>query len=84
MCNNLKTTFPEINRKLANEEDVALSSFFTSENFHILSQEEINDLHTEEEIDNTNLVDSMCEEYDILSKPNLPPFPCPEGYGRMQ
>jgi DNA polymerase-3 subunit alpha len=20
----------------------------------------------------------MCEEYDILSKPNLPPFPCPE------
>jgi len=80
LCNNLKTTFPEINRKLANEEDVALSSFFTSENFHILSQEEINDLHTEEEIDNTNLVDSMCEEYDILSKPNLPPFPCPEGY----
>ena len=80
LCNNLKTTFPEINRKLNNSEEVGLEAFFTSDNFHILSQEEINDLHTEEEIDNTNLVDSMCEEYNILSKPNLPPFPCPEGY----
>lgn len=80
LCNNLKTTFPEINRKLNNNEDIGLSAFFSSDNFHILSQEEINALHTEEEIDNTNLVDSMCEEYNILSKPNLPPFACPDGY----
>ena len=80
LCNNLKTTFPEINRKLSNNEDIGLSAFFSSDNFHILSQEEINHLHTEQEIENTNLVDSMCEEYNILSKPNLPPFECPEGY----
>ena len=80
LCNNIKTTFPEINRKLSVDESVPMGCFFTSDNFHILSQEEIRELHTEEEIDNTNLVDSMCEEYDILSKPNLPPFPCPEGY----
>lgn len=80
LCNNLKTTFPEINRKLNNNEDIGLSAFFSSDNFHILSQEEINQLHTEEEIENTNLVDSMCEEYNILSKPNLPPFACPDGY----
>jgi DNA polymerase III subunit alpha len=80
LCNNLKTTFPEVNRKLINNEEVGLEAFFTSDNFHILSQEEINALHTDEEIENTNLVDSMCEEYNILSKPNLPPFPCPEGY----
>lgn len=80
LCNNLKTTFPEINRKLNNNEDIGLGAFFSSDNFHILSQEEINALHTEEEIDNTNLVDSMCEEYNILSKPNLPPFACPNGY----
>ena len=80
LCNNLKTTFPEINRKLNNNEDIGLGAFFSSDNFHILSQEEINALHTEEEIDNTNLVDSMCEEYNILSKPNLPPFACPDGY----
>jgi DNA polymerase-3 subunit alpha len=80
LCNNLKTTFPEINRKLNNNEEIGLSAFFHSENFHILSQEEIHTLHTQEEINNTNIVDDMCEEYDILSKPNLPPFDCPDGY----
>lgn len=80
LCNNLKTTFPDINKKIANNQEVPLSAFFMSENFHILSREEISDLHTEEEIENTNYVDSLCTEYDILSKPNLPPFKCPENY----
>jgi len=80
LCNNIKTTFPEISRKISNGEDVPLSCFFTSDNFHILSQEEINSLHTEEEIENTNLVADMCEEYNILSNPNLPPFECPDSY----
>ena len=77
LCNNLKTTLPEISRKISNGEEVPLSCFFTSDNFHILSQEEMRGLHTEEEIDNTNFVESLCEEYNILSKPLLPPFPCP-------
>ena len=59
LCNNLKTTFTEINRKLSLDEDVPMKCFFTSDNYHILSQEEIQELHTEEEIENTNLVDSM-------------------------
>lgn len=80
LCNNLKTTFPEISRKISNDEDVPLGCFFTSDNFHILSQEEISSLHSEEEISNTILVSDMCEEYDILSKPNLPPFDCPKDY----
>jgi DNA polymerase-3 subunit alpha len=79
LCNNLKTTLPEISRKISNNEEVPLSCFFTSDNFHILSQEEIASLHTEEEIENTNLVAEMCEEYDILNNPLLPPFPCPNG-----
>lgn len=80
LCNNLKTTFPEINRKLSNNEKVPVECFFSSDNYHILSQEEINDLHPEEHIVNTNLVNDMIEEYDILSKPKLPPFKCPDGY----
>jgi DNA polymerase-3 subunit alpha len=80
LCNNLKTTFPEISRKISEDEDVALGCFFTSDNFHILSQEEMNAIHTEEELENTNYVASLCEEYNILSKPKLPPFPCPEKY----
>lgn len=34
-------------------------------------------IHTEEEIENTNIIDSMCEDYDILRKPMLPHFACP-------
>ena len=78
LCNNLKTTFPEVSRKISEDEPVPLGCFFTSDNFHILSQEEMNDIHTIEEIQNTNYVASLCEEYNILSKPQLPPFPCPD------
>jgi DNA polymerase-3 subunit alpha len=80
LCNNLKTTFPDISRKISNDEDVPMGCFFTSDNYHILSQEEIKELHTDEEITNTNIVADMVEDYDILSKPKLPPFNCPEGY----
>jgi DNA polymerase-3 subunit alpha len=80
LCNNLKTTFPEISRKISNDEDVPMGCFFTSDNYHILSQEEIKALHTEEEIANTVYVASLVEDYDILSKPKLPPFDCPKGY----
>lgn len=80
LCNNLKTTFPEISRKISNNEDVPLGCFFLSDNYHILSYEEIKDLHTQEEIDNTNYVADMIEEYDILSKPNLPVYSCPIGF----
>jgi DNA polymerase-3 subunit alpha len=80
LCNNLKTTFPEISRKISNDEDVPMGCFFTSDNYHILSQEEMAALHTEEEIANTQYVASLIEEYDILSKPKLPPFDCPKGF----
>jgi len=78
LCNNLKTTFPEINRKISNNEDVPMSCFFLSDNYHILSYEEIKNLHTQEEIDNTNYVASLIDEYDILSGPNLPKYQCPD------
>jgi DNA polymerase-3 subunit alpha len=80
LCNNLKTTMPEISRKLSVGEKVPVECFFSSNNFHILSQEEINELHKEEHIENTNLVNEMIEDYEINSKPKLPPFNCPENY----
>jgi DNA polymerase-3 subunit alpha len=78
LCNNLKTTFPEISRKISNDEEVPLGCFFTSDNYHIPSQEEIQSLHTEDEIKNTIYVANLIEDYDILSKPKLPPFECPD------
>lgn len=80
LCNNLKTTFQAIQNKLSSGEDPGMSCFFNSDNFHILSQEEINAIHTPEEIENTQYVDSLCEDYDITHKPMLPTFRCPSGY----
>ena len=59
-----------------NNQKVPMECFFNSDNFHILSQEEMNNLHTEEEIENTRIVSEMCCDYEISSKPNLPPFDC--------
>ncbi len=84
LCNNLKTTFGDVNRKILNKESFGMDCFFISDNFHILDQEEINSLHTEEEIENTNLIDSMCEKYDITHKPTLPTFSCPEGFDEAE
>jgi DNA polymerase-3 subunit alpha len=77
LCNNLKTTFADVNRKILSKESFGMDCFFVSDNFHILSQEEINSIHTEEEIENTNLINSMCEKYEINQKPTLPQFDCP-------
>ena len=79
LCNNLKTTLININKKMLNNEDVPMSCFFKSDNFHILSPEEIAELHSQEEIENTNYINNLCESYDILHDPLLPDFKCPEG-----
>ncbi len=79
LCNNIKTTLTDINKKMLDGQDVPFSCFFKSDKYYILSPEEMAELHTEEEIENTQLIDSMCEEYEILHKPLLPPFKCPNG-----
>lgn len=78
LCNHLKTTLVDINKKILNNEEVPMSCFFKSDNYYILSPDEISCLHPEEEINNTNYVDSLVENYDILSKPALPSFECPD------
>lgn len=77
LCNNLKTTIPNITKKILANEDFGMKSFFVSDNFYILSHEEMCKMHTEKELSNTNLINDMCEEYNILNQPQLPPFPCP-------
>jgi len=78
LCNNLKTTFPDVNSKILNNESFGMDTFFKSDNYHILDTTEMSSIHTEEEIDNTNLIDSLCESYEIAQKPSLPAYPCPD------
>jgi DNA polymerase III subunit alpha len=80
LCNNLKTTLPEISKK----DNIPLKTFFESDNYYLLTTEEMKILHTEIEIANTNLIDSMCENYDILVPPQLPKFTCPNGVNETE
>jgi DNA polymerase-3 subunit alpha len=80
LCNNLKTTLSDINTKLINNQSIPMECFFKSDKYYILSPEEMTNLHSPQEIENTIFVDSLIEEFDILSAPKLPNFDCPENY----
>jgi DNA polymerase-3 subunit alpha len=80
LCNNLKVTLPDVSRKIINNEDIPMGCFFLSDNYHIPSFEELQNIHTQEELDNTNYVANLIEDYNILAQPRLPPFACPKGY----
>ena len=82
LCCNVKTTFKQVEDKLLNEEDFGLSGFFKTDSFHIPSLEEIKAVNTEEEIENTQLVDSLCEEYSLANQPRLPKF-CENEYEKL-
>lgn len=74
LCANLKTTLQDISKKMSLNENVPLRTFFESEEYHILDPLDLKDINTGDEIENTQLINSMCEEYDILSRPMLPKF----------
>lgn len=77
LCNNLKMTLIDVNKKILADQDVPMSCFFKSDNYHIPDFQEMSSWHTEEELENTLYVNTLCEEYNILSKPSLPEFKCP-------
>ena len=79
LCTALKKTLGQIKMDIRQGNSVAMRCFFESDNFHIPSFEEMKGWHTEEEIENTNKIASMCDDYSILSAPNPPQFPCPGG-----
>jgi len=78
LCSSLKLTLPDISNKIINNEKIPLSSFFTSDKYYILSDEEMQVIHDSVELENTLYIDSLCEEYDVLSGPQLPTFDCPD------
>jgi DNA polymerase-3 subunit alpha len=78
LCSDLKTTLPAIQKKLRSQTlPSEVVEFFTSDKYHLLDSEQSSklsgDIGVIEEIVN------KCEDYDILSRPVLPTFECPNG-----
>tara|TARA_Y100000004_G_scaffold60060_1_gene67020 strand:+ start:19260 stop:21173 length:1914 start_codon:yes stop_codon:yes gene_type:complete len=78
LCSAMKTTLRGIRKKLQENGDVAFGGFMKSNNFHIPSLEEIQAVNQPHEIANTMQIADMCDSYDILGKPMLPKFNCPQ------
>lgn len=78
LCSSLKVTKKEIEKKLENEEDIGLGGFFRSSNYHIPSLNEMQAIHTDDELENSLKIAAACENYSISGKPLLPEFPCPD------
>ena len=84
LCNKMDCTLSDIENKLKTNSEVGLASFFKSDKYHIPSLEEMQELHTDEEIDNTYKIACECEQYDITRKPMLPQFPTPDSISSEQ
>lgn len=80
LCSSLKTTLPEISKKIVDGVDVGVNRFFNSDQYHILSNETIFGLYDETEISNTHKINELCENFSPLNKPVLPKFDFPSEY----
>jgi DNA polymerase-3 subunit alpha len=80
LCSKLKTTLPEISKKIISDIDVGVNEFFNCDQYYILDHETISSLYTSEEIENTVKISEMCEEFYPLNKPMLPDFDYPKQF----
>lgn len=79
LCSAFETTMKEVQRKLEANEDVTLGGFFRSNNYHIPTLAEMQELHTPEELANTLKIADRCEVYPVGGKPMLPVVQGPHG-----
>jgi len=69
LCSELKTTLPQIQKKLRkNELPEDITDYFTHDNKYIIAGKPSKILQE---------IYDKCEDYDILNKPMLPKFECP-------
>ncbi len=80
VATSLNLQLPDVAKRIAAGESVPLKEFFVSDCFHIPSHDEMVSLHTQHEIEMSQHISDMCEDYDILQAPVLPKFKCPDGY----
>jgi len=76
LCSGMKTTLPNVESKLEEHN----RRFFESDKFYLPSPNDFDDIGINtNEIEKVNEIIDLCEEYDILRKPMLPTFVCPDG-----
>lgn len=80
MCAAFKGSLENIRFKLEESDEPNLIQFFDGNFRHYIpSLQEMQEVHSGDEIENTNLILSMVEDYDVTGPPMMPKFSCPNG-----
>ena len=66
--------------KVKQDEFKKFRGFFNSDAYSLMSPDEVKSAYSQDIIAKIDSISQQCEEYDILGKPMLPEFDCPEGY----
>ncbi|NDD83558.1 PHP domain-containing protein [bacterium] len=81
LCSEMKTTLPKISKQLRkNEISEDIAKYFTNDSFYLIDNSEVVKIigrSKKQDIDAVEEIINKCEDYNILSKPNLPVFDCP-------
>lgn len=80
ICSKMKTTLPDISKKILNGDNIEYSHFFNCDQFYILDNDQMQVLYDDEELNNTIKISNLCEDYSPLNKPTLPTFHCPDNF----
>lgn len=71
LCSELKTTLPRIQKEIRNNSlSQSVSEYFTNDNKYVIPDKNVKILED---------IYEKCEDYNILNKPMLPKFDCPNG-----
>ncbi len=84
LCRKLKVTLRKLIDECDKEDNLWLNQFVNYDRFHFHSFKEMEEISNQDitsepnELSNSLQIANMCEEYDILRKPVLPTFECPD------
>lgn len=86
LCSDMKITLPKVNKQIKKDKNGNINvdssfpkeyndklNYFMFDHFYVLNKDESKDL----DINELEKIYNQCEDYDILSKPILPTFNCP-------
>lgn len=82
LCILLKCSLKELESKLQLNFPQYLK--YINEDFSLKNKDELYQKHTQSQIEKTEEFLESCEEYDILSKPRVPRFECPDGMSQQE
>jgi DNA polymerase-3 subunit alpha len=88
LCSEMKTTLPKIHKAIKKDKNGSVNvqssfpqehhdklNYFMFDHFYVFDKEESKDFDTS----SLESIYNQCEDYDILNKPILPKFKCPDG-----